>query len=63
MVAQKAIDAFKARYGEGNKYRPQIFCVKYRNKAYQIEVVTRKKTIAATVITGARKLGRVYGND
>lgn len=59
VVANKALDAHKAKYGEGNKYHPILYRIKYRNKHYQVEVTTRQTTIAATVITGARNLSRV----
>lgn len=59
VVASKALDAHKARYGEGNKYHPIVYSVAYRGKHYQIEVMTRRITMAATVITGVRNLSRI----
>lgn len=59
VVAHKAMEAHKAKYGEGNKFHPRIYSVAYRGRFYQIEVVTRRKTMAATVITGGRTLTKV----
>ena len=59
VAAHKALDAHKARYGEGNKYHPIKYSIAYRGKHYQVEVITRRITIAATVITGVRNLSRV----
>ncbi len=59
VVAKKALEAHKARYGEGNKYHPIIYSIRYRNKHYSVEVITRRITMAATVITGVRTLSRI----
>lgn len=59
VVADKALEAHKARYGEGNKYHPIIYSIRYRNKHYSVEVITRRITMAATVITGVRNLSRI----
>ncbi|WP_338086288.1 DUF4060 family protein [Nissabacter archeti] len=59
VVAHKAMEAHKAKYGEGNKFHPRIYSVAYRGRFYQIEVVTRRQTMAATVITGVRTLTKV----
>lgn len=59
-AANAAIEAHKARYGEGNKYHPIIYPVKYRSKNYQVEVITRTNTIAATVINGVRNLTKLH---
>ncbi|HBE9082922.1 DUF4060 family protein [Serratia fonticola] len=64
VAANAAIERHKAKYGEGNKYHPIIYPVKYRSKNYQIEVITRETTIAATVITGVRNLTKLhYGSQ
>ncbi|VEI69374.1 Uncharacterised protein [Serratia fonticola] len=60
VAANTAIERHKAKYGESNKYHPIIYPVKYRSKNYQIEVITRETTIAATVITGVRNLTKLY---
>lgn len=60
VVAHKAIDAHLHRYGHGNKYHPIVYSIRYRNKTYQIEVVTRESTVAATVITGVRSLSKIH---
>lgn len=60
VAANAAIEAHKARFGEGNKYHPIIYPVKYRSKNYQVEVITRTNTIAATVITGVRNLTKLH---
>ena len=59
VVANKALEAHKARYGDGNKYHPIIYSIRYRNKHYSVEVITRRITMAATVITGVRNLSRI----
>ena len=59
VAANKALGAHKARYGEGNKYHPIKYSIAYRGKHYQVEVITRRITMAATVITGVRNLSRV----
>ncbi|TQI79986.1 uncharacterized protein DUF4060 [Serratia fonticola] len=59
-VANLAIEKHKRLNGEGNKYHPIIYPVKYRGKNYQIEVVNRANTIAATVITGVRNLTKLH---
>ncbi|PLR52374.1 DUF4060 family protein [Chimaeribacter arupi] len=59
VAAMKALETHKAKYGEGNKFHPRIYSVAYRGRFYQIEVVTRRKTMAATVITGVRTLTKV----
>ncbi|MGP4130101.1 DUF4060 family protein [Pantoea tagorei] len=59
VVANKALEAHKPRYGEGNKYHPIIYSVAFRGKTYQVEVITRRTTMAATVITGTRNLSRL----
>lgn len=64
VAANAAIERHKAKYGEGNKYHPIIYPVKYRSKNYQIEVITRETTIAATVINGVRNLTKLhYGSQ
>lgn len=60
VAANRAIEAHKKRYGSGNKYHPIIYSIRYRNRNYQVEVVNRNSTIAATVITGVRNLTKVY---
>ncbi|WP_241601974.1 DUF4060 family protein [Rosenbergiella nectarea] len=60
VVASKAIDKHRLRYGTGNKYHHVVYSIGYRDRHYQIEVVTRKTTISATVITGCRNLSRVH---
>lgn len=59
-AAHKAIDEHLHKYGSGNKYHPIVYSIKYRNKTYQVEVVTRNTTIAATVITGVRNLSKIH---
>ncbi|CAI0899338.1 Uncharacterised protein [Serratia entomophila] len=64
VAANAAIERHKATYGEGNKYHPIIYPVKYRGKHYQVEVITRETTMAATVINGARNLTKLhYGSQ
>jgi hypothetical protein len=58
-AAHRAIDEHRHKYGSGRKFHPSIYSIKYRNKSYQIEVVTRTNTIAATVINGVRNLSKV----
>ena len=60
VAADRAINEHKRRYGSGNKYHPVFYSIGYRGRYFQIEVVTRKSTIAATVITGVRNLTKVY---
>nr|WP_240155859.1 DUF4060 family protein [Pantoea formicae] len=60
VVAHRALEAHKARYGEGNKNHPILYSISYRNKHYQVEVTTRRVTMAANIITGARSLGCVH---
>ncbi|MDU2730001.1 MULTISPECIES: DUF4060 family protein [Pantoea] len=59
VVANKALEAHKARYGEGNKHHHITYSIAYRGKHYQVEVITRRTTMAATVITGTRNLSRL----
>ncbi|HGM6858980.1 DUF4060 family protein [Serratia sp. 1D1416] len=59
-AANIAIEKHKAQFGTGNKYNYVTYPVRYRGKAYQIEVVNRKTTIAATVITGVRSLTKIH---
>ncbi|WP_338458649.1 DUF4060 family protein [Pantoea sp. Nvir] len=35
------------------------YSIAYRGKHYQVEVITRRTTMAATVITGTRNLSRL----
>ncbi|EOS94063.1 DUF4060 family protein [Erwinia tracheiphila] len=60
VVANQAIETHKRKYGTGNKYHPIIYSIRYRNKSYQIEVTNRKTTISASVITGVRRLLKVW---
>jgi len=59
VAANKALDTHQAKYGEGNKHHPIRYSIAYRGKHYQVEVITRRTTMAATVITGARSLARL----
>lgn len=59
VAASKALEAHQARYGDGNKHHPIKYSIAYRGKHYKVEVITRRNTMAATVITGARSLVRL----
>lgn len=59
VVANKALEVHKSRYGEGNKYKHLLYNIRYRNKHFQVEVITRRVTMTATVIAGARSLSRI----
>ena len=61
VAASRALEAHMSRYGEGNKYHPVIYSIAYRSKYYQVEVITRRETIVATVITGERKSTHLPG--
>ncbi|MBW1212107.1 DUF4060 family protein [Pantoea allii] len=61
VAASRALEAHMSRYGEGNKYHPVIYSIAYRSKYYQVEVITRRETIVATVITGVRNLTHLPG--
>lgn len=56
VAATRAIDAHILKYGDGNKHHPVIYTISYRNKLYQVEVITRRSSVIATLITGARSL-------
>lgn len=60
-AAYLAIEAHKLRYGEGNKYHPVNYSIKYRGKHYQIEVTNTQKHHFAYVISGFRQLTKVLG--
>ncbi|BCQ42426.1 hypothetical protein ERHA54_50290 (plasmid) [Erwinia rhapontici] len=59
VAASLAIDTHFKKYDEGNKFHYVIYSVSYRSRVYQIEVITRKSTITATVIRGPRPLQRI----
>ncbi|WP_215848470.1 MULTISPECIES: DUF4060 family protein [Pantoea] len=61
LAATRALEAHYSRYGEGNKYHPVIYSIAYRARYYQIEVITRRETMVASVITGVRKLTHLSG--
>ncbi|MDL4915995.1 MAG: DUF4060 family protein [Enterobacterales bacterium endosymbiont of Blomia tropicalis] len=61
LAATRALEAHCFRYGEGNKYHPVIYSIAYRRRFYQIEVITRRETMVATVITGVRNLTHLPG--
>lgn len=59
-VAHKAIDEHLYKYGSGNKFHPIIYSIRYLKKVYQVEVIVRQRTVAATIITGVRNLSKVH---
>jgi len=61
LAASRALEAHYSRYGEGNKYHPIIYSIAYRSRFYQVEVITRRETMVATVITGVRNLTHLSG--
>jgi hypothetical protein len=51
VVAHRALEARKAKYGEGNKNHPILYSISYRSGHYQVEVTTHCVTMAAYIIT------------
>lgn len=63
VVANLAIDKHEFMYGKSLRNRYLVHSVSYANKAYSVEVVTRTKTIVATVLRGKRDLMKLNSKE
>lgn len=63
VAAHSAVKEHVKKYGNGNKSHPFTYCIKYRDRLFQIEVTNTNKHHLAHVITGHRKLTKVHYGD
>ena len=56
VAATRAIDFHLLKYGDGNKHHPVIYTISYRDRLYQVEVITRRASVRAVILSGARSL-------
>ncbi|OVZ98968.1 hypothetical protein CBW53_02890 [Yersinia frederiksenii] len=59
LAAHAAIDMHEKKHSNGNKHNYVFYNITYKNKSYQIEVITTHVSFIANVINGARNLTRI----